>query len=500
MGPGPFTGLRVGIVSAAALGDALGVPVHGVCSLDALALAAVGPQDAGSGNLLVVTDARRRETYWAAYDSEADADLRQARRLTGPSVEAPLVLADRLAELGIARAVGDPSFAETLGIAVGEPHAPTPYGLVAVAAGALRSGADPAPLEPLYLRRPDAVEPTGRKRVTGAMSAPAAGGHVTLGPLYRSDAERCAELERILFPGDDPWSAQAFRDELTTGHLYLGLRDPGGRLIGYGGLAFVAGPPQAEAEVHTIGVDPARQGHGLGRRLLDGLLEGADQVRATVFLEVRTDNEPARGLYEVDRFRRRRAAEALLPAERRRRVHDAPGSRRRRAGLSGASAADGRAPGVPGEQRHDDVPGARRRCLVPGPVQGVERRARDRRGDGLAVREREQRVGGAVQHQRRDGDVARARRRVVAVGDRDPVVGEQRGHARRPLDGRPGHPPGALLVEVRAAERPLALDQVVDDRVRVRPVRLRRRVGEHGGQRGIRAAAGRRPAGCNRSV
>ncbi len=134
------------------------------------------------------------------------------------------------------------------------------------------------------------------------MSAPAAGGHVTLGPLYRSDADRCAELERILFPGDDPWSAQAFRDELTTGHLYLALRDPDGRLIGYGGLAFVAGPPQAEAEVHTIGVDPAWQGHGLGRRLLDGLLEGADQVRATVFLEVRTDNEPARGLYASTGF------------------------------------------------------------------------------------------------------------------------------------------------------------------------------------------------------
>jgi hypothetical protein len=76
------------------------------------------------------------------------------------------VLADRLAELGIARAVGDAAFAETLRIDVGAPHAPTPYGLVAAAADGLRSGTDPAPLEPLYLRRPDAKEPTGRKRVT----------------------------------------------------------------------------------------------------------------------------------------------------------------------------------------------------------------------------------------------------------------------------------------------------------------------------------------------
>ncbi|MDQ4119282.1 MAG: tRNA (adenosine(37)-N6)-threonylcarbamoyltransferase complex dimerization subunit type 1 TsaB, partial [Actinomycetota bacterium] len=114
VGPGPFTGLRVGIVSAAALGDALGVPVHGVCSLDAIALSAAGAQGAASGNLLVVTDARRKEVYWAAYDSFPGSQ--PARRLTGPSVESPLVLADRMAELGIVRAVGAPAFAAALGV------------------------------------------------------------------------------------------------------------------------------------------------------------------------------------------------------------------------------------------------------------------------------------------------------------------------------------------------------------------------------------------------
>ncbi|MFP5069724.1 ribosomal protein S18-alanine N-acetyltransferase [Pseudonocardia nantongensis] len=121
---------------------------------------------------------------------------------------------------------------------------------------------------------------------------------VTVGPLYRADAQRCAELEELLFPGDDPWSAQAFRDEVSAGHLYRAARGPGGELVGYGGLAVVAGPPQAEAEIHTIGVDPAWQGHGVGRALLATLLEAADQLQATVFLEVRTDNEPARTLYE----------------------------------------------------------------------------------------------------------------------------------------------------------------------------------------------------------
>ena len=64
----------------------------------------------------------------------------------------------------------------------------------------------------------------------------------------------------------------------------------------------VGGPPGAEAEIHTIGVDPAHQGRGIGRALLRGLLAAADALHAEVFLEVRTDNEPARRLYESEGF------------------------------------------------------------------------------------------------------------------------------------------------------------------------------------------------------
>jgi tRNA threonylcarbamoyl adenosine modification protein YeaZ len=148
-GPGPFTGLRVGMVTAAALGDALGIPVHGVCSLDAIAH--------GFGELVVVTDARRREVYWAAYDAAG-------RRVEGPNVDAPAVLVARLPELGVTAAAG--GSAEVTGLPVVGPTAPSPGGLVAVAAEALRAGVTPGPLEPLYLRRPDAVEPGARKRVT----------------------------------------------------------------------------------------------------------------------------------------------------------------------------------------------------------------------------------------------------------------------------------------------------------------------------------------------
>jgi tRNA threonylcarbamoyl adenosine modification protein YeaZ len=150
-GPGPFTGLRVGMVTAAALGDALDVPVHGVCSLDAIAAEAA---EAG-GPLLVVTDARRREVYWAAYSGGV--------RLTGPHVEAPAALVARIPELGAVASAG--ACAAGTGLRVVASEAPGPAGLVACAVDALRAGVRPGPLEPLYLRRPDAVAPGPRKPV-----------------------------------------------------------------------------------------------------------------------------------------------------------------------------------------------------------------------------------------------------------------------------------------------------------------------------------------------
>lgn len=120
--------------------------------------------------------------------------------------------------------------------------------------------------------------------------------------LRRRDLARCAELEAELFPGDDPWPEKAFVGELDRGHFYVGAYAEDGSLIGYAGLALVARPPNAEAEVHTIAVDPAHQGRGVGRTLLRRLLARADESGAQVFLEVRTDNEPAIALYRANGF------------------------------------------------------------------------------------------------------------------------------------------------------------------------------------------------------
>ncbi|OBF10468.1 tRNA N6-adenosine(37)-N6-threonylcarbamoyltransferase complex dimerization subunit TsaB [Mycobacterium sp. ACS4054] len=133
-GPGPFTGLRAGMATAAAYGHALGIPVRGVCSLDAIGVRT-------TGDVLVVTDARRREVYWARY--------RDGFRMAGPGVNAPADV-----DPGPARAVaGSPEHAALFGLPVTGPTHPTPAGLVAAVPDWSQR---PLPLVALYLRRPDA--------------------------------------------------------------------------------------------------------------------------------------------------------------------------------------------------------------------------------------------------------------------------------------------------------------------------------------------------------
>jgi tRNA threonylcarbamoyladenosine biosynthesis protein TsaB len=151
VGPGPFTGLRVGLVTARTLAYVLELPVYGVCSLDVVALeAALGPTPVGT-DFTVATDARRKEVYLATYDD-------RGRRLTGPDVVRPAEAATDAPVAGEGAALYPDDFPD-----VRQPAMPSAGWLARAVAEELTELHDP---DPMYLRRPDAIAPGAPKRVS----------------------------------------------------------------------------------------------------------------------------------------------------------------------------------------------------------------------------------------------------------------------------------------------------------------------------------------------
>lgn len=152
VGPGPYTGLRVGLMTADTFGLVLGVPVHGLCTLDGLAYAAEV-----EGPFVVATDARRKEVYWARY-----ADRRT--RVSEPAVDRPAEIADAVAGLPAVGA-GALLYPDTFPDAR-EPEHVAAAALASLAAEKLAAGEELEAPRPLYLRRPDAQVPKNYKVVT----------------------------------------------------------------------------------------------------------------------------------------------------------------------------------------------------------------------------------------------------------------------------------------------------------------------------------------------
>lgn len=181
-GPAPFTGLRVGLVTARTMALALGVPVLGVPSLDAVAAQAVAdlgltPDD----EVLAASDARRREVYWARYRvvaHEGPHGVPVVETVAGPDVSAAASVGADLPDGVAVVGEGASLYAEHLPLAEDAPLVPDATVLARLALARRAAGQD-LPTEPLYLRRPDVQQPAARKRASDT-PAPAATG--TAGP------------------------------------------------------------------------------------------------------------------------------------------------------------------------------------------------------------------------------------------------------------------------------------------------------------------------------
>jgi tRNA threonylcarbamoyl adenosine modification protein YeaZ/ribosomal-protein-alanine acetyltransferase len=244
MGPGPFTGLRVGIAFAQSYALAAQIDWVGVCSLDAMAAGI------NQSEFIVSTDARRKERFWARY--------KDGVRITQPAVSK----ASELEKFGL------PILNEA-------DYFPDP---VALAKIALTSKSVE---QPIYIRKPDAYPlPTG----------------VKFRPMTALDLVSAIAIEKEVY-GKTAWSADQFKEEFAKAPKsaqYLAAEIEG-RLIAYAGIFYVADV----ADIHTITVVADQRRKGIGRELLKRLIDWARVKKAqAIMLEMRLGNDAARPLYE----------------------------------------------------------------------------------------------------------------------------------------------------------------------------------------------------------
>jgi tRNA threonylcarbamoyl adenosine modification protein YeaZ/ribosomal-protein-alanine acetyltransferase len=244
MGPGPFTGLRVGITFAQSYALAAGINWVGVCSLDAMAA------NIKEEEFIVSTDARRKERFWARY--------KNGIQITKPAVSK----ASELEKFGVQIITEGDYFPEA----------------VAIANLSLTTH---SVTQPIYIRKPDAYPlPDGVK--FRAMSA--------------LDLVSAVGIEKDVY-GKAAWSSAQFKEEFAKAPKnanYL-TAEVDGQLVGYAGIYFAADV----ADIHTITVVENHRRKGIGRELLKRMIDWARVKKAdAIMLEMRLGNDQARPLYE----------------------------------------------------------------------------------------------------------------------------------------------------------------------------------------------------------
>jgi ribosomal-protein-alanine N-acetyltransferase len=299
-GPGSFTGLRVGIAAIQGFASAAGRPVVSVPTLDAMIatwLPSLSPEGAVVAAWL---DGQRGEVYTAARQAPGGASLEDCPVLIAPTAGRPEemagLLGSRFADQHLVIVCDDQRrWADVIRAAV--PHAAVVDLPVTLAESAARlaaahpeRGRSPHAIQPLYVRRPDAM--LVKDRVSASQDA---SGYTIRRAAGPEDLAAVDALQRQTFT--NPWGAEAIRWELEhtdVSRLYV-MREPGGALVAYCACWMVFD----ELHINSLAVDVARRRQGLARRLLLHVLAEATEAGATAAtLEVRRSNTPARALYE----------------------------------------------------------------------------------------------------------------------------------------------------------------------------------------------------------
>lgn len=248
MGPGPFTGLRVGISFAQSLALGMNVKWHGVCSLDAMA-AAISEKD-----FIVSTDARRKERFWASYQNGVRVNEPQVGKATD------------LEKWGL------PIFNE------GD-YFPDPIAIAKLALTEVSIG------QPIYVRKPDAYP------------LPA---NVKFREFTQLDLVPAVAMEKEIY-GKAGWSAAQFEEEFAQvpKSAYYLAAELDGELIAYAGIFYI----DEVADIHTITVAADHRRKGIGRELLKRMTDWARVKKASaIMLEMRVGNEEAQPLYLQNGF------------------------------------------------------------------------------------------------------------------------------------------------------------------------------------------------------
>ena len=324
LGPGSFTGVRVGLATARALALVSGARLLGASSLTVLAHATAEPRTL----VVPLVGAGRRDLYAGFFRIAARGNV---RLLAAPRVGTPEALLEALAEVHAllpdheVRFVGPGAGRERARLEAahaGSTRAALRFGGLSaldLATAALKHEGPGAGLpepgrenEPAYVR-PAQAEERVRHQVTGLTPA-------RVRPFALADLPRIEELEHRLFA--DPWPRSSFVDALADPRAVFLVAERGGSVAGY--LVATLLPPIAELQ--NLGTAPEQQRAGVARALVDALLDTC-RVRGVreLGLEVRVSNAAAQALYRTHGFRlvglrrgyyRRPEEDALLMARR----------------------------------------------------------------------------------------------------------------------------------------------------------------------------------------